>query len=225
MAAINFPSSPSTGDVYTQNGQSWTYDGVKWVSGGTYAASGLTPRYQMGTFAPDIGFSGSNTDVVNFQNGQDNSFVIVARRSGRYTRNANLVTVAFDYAGSIDWNTVNGWAFKDRTLCFGLPYRANNPTGEDSNSFIIPTTTFRNYNTQLPTDSTTYCEGPLAAVNAGEDYCKFVQIRNGGSPDTTLTWDQWRLGRTSTNTFEVQIFISYWTSDTTWTPINGATVS
>jgi len=49
MAAINFPSSPTQGQSYTENGQTWYYDGVKWVSGGTFGQSALTPMYQQGT--------------------------------------------------------------------------------------------------------------------------------------------------------------------------------
>ena len=32
--AINFPASPSEGDLYSYNGTNYTFDGVKWVSGG-----------------------------------------------------------------------------------------------------------------------------------------------------------------------------------------------
>lgn len=32
MAALNFPTSPTTGDVYTANGKSWTWDGTSWVT-------------------------------------------------------------------------------------------------------------------------------------------------------------------------------------------------
>jgi len=30
MAALDFPSSPSIGQVYTANGKSWLWDGVSW---------------------------------------------------------------------------------------------------------------------------------------------------------------------------------------------------
>lgn len=31
MAALDFPSSPTTGDLYSANGSTWRYDGEKWV--------------------------------------------------------------------------------------------------------------------------------------------------------------------------------------------------
>ena len=33
MAAINFPSSPTVGQVHSENNRSWTWNGVSWVSG------------------------------------------------------------------------------------------------------------------------------------------------------------------------------------------------
>lgn len=30
MAAIDFPNSPSSGDIFTTGGRSWKYDGSKW---------------------------------------------------------------------------------------------------------------------------------------------------------------------------------------------------
>ena len=35
MAALDFPSSPTIGQIYTANGGSWKWDGVAWVSQGT----------------------------------------------------------------------------------------------------------------------------------------------------------------------------------------------
>ena len=31
MPALNFPSSPTTGQVFTGANKSWTYDGAKWI--------------------------------------------------------------------------------------------------------------------------------------------------------------------------------------------------
>jgi len=190
-------------------------------------AAGQPPAvgYQQGTLPANIGFNGSGTTSKDFQNGQDNSFVTSTRRSARYTRMGPLVTVHIDWAGRINWTTVDGWAFKDRTLCFGLPYRSGNPVGSNDNSFIIPTSTFRNWTTKLPFGSATYCEGPLSAIGPGEDYIKFIEVKNNGSPDTSLTWAAWRVGQTGEQVFEVQIFMSYWTDDTTWDPDNGAVAS
>ena len=32
MAALNFPDSPSADQVHTENGKSWVWDGVSWIS-------------------------------------------------------------------------------------------------------------------------------------------------------------------------------------------------
>jgi hypothetical protein len=34
MAALNFPSSPSVGAVYSANGYTWTWDGTTWLTSG-----------------------------------------------------------------------------------------------------------------------------------------------------------------------------------------------
>ena len=43
--ALNFPSSPSTGDVHNAaNGLKYTYDGVKWTSQGAYSTGAIAPQ-------------------------------------------------------------------------------------------------------------------------------------------------------------------------------------
>lgn len=32
MTAINFPDSPSVGDLYTINGRTWKWSGIAWIS-------------------------------------------------------------------------------------------------------------------------------------------------------------------------------------------------
>ena len=47
MAALDFPTSPNTNDVHTQNGFSWKWDGAKWVTiqsgGGTTTTDWIRP--------------------------------------------------------------------------------------------------------------------------------------------------------------------------------------
>lgn len=45
MAALDFPSSPSIGQIYTANGHSWQWDGVSWSS----VNSGVLPVVNGGT--------------------------------------------------------------------------------------------------------------------------------------------------------------------------------
>lgn len=39
MTALNFPDSPTTGDVYQVSGRSWVFDGTVWVSSFTSVAT------------------------------------------------------------------------------------------------------------------------------------------------------------------------------------------
>jgi hypothetical protein len=48
--ALNFPSNPSVGEVYTVNGESWTWDGSRWLS--TPASEATYSPVYIGTFAP-----------------------------------------------------------------------------------------------------------------------------------------------------------------------------
>ena len=53
MAAIDFPSNPSTNDTFTAAGKTWIWDGEKWilsVQSTTYQISDLEVSLIMQTF-------------------------------------------------------------------------------------------------------------------------------------------------------------------------------
>ena len=54
--AVDFPSSPTPGQVYTQAGATWTWDGVKWVAQGT--GTGVYLPLTGGTMTGDITLKG-----------------------------------------------------------------------------------------------------------------------------------------------------------------------
>ena len=54
--AVDFPSSPTPGQVYTQAGATWTWDGVKWVAQGT--GTGIYLPLAGGTMTGDITLKG-----------------------------------------------------------------------------------------------------------------------------------------------------------------------
>lgn len=70
MAAINFPASPTIGQVHTANGSSWIWSGVVWVggsvtpitSGGTGATTAANARTALGAAV-----SGTNTDITSLK--------------------------------------------------------------------------------------------------------------------------------------------------------------
>jgi len=74
MAAINFPSSPSIGTTYSQNGKEWIFDGVAWksqnriildsqVSGTLKATNGGTGLSSVGSGNSLIGVVGTGTTL------------------------------------------------------------------------------------------------------------------------------------------------------------------
>ena len=60
MAALNFPSTPTLGQVYTANGKLWTYDGTTWVG---YSNIGYTGS--AGGGGSTTGYTGSVGDGSN----------------------------------------------------------------------------------------------------------------------------------------------------------------
>ena len=54
--AVDFPSSPTPGQVYTQAGATWTFDGVKWVAQGT--GTGIYLPLAGGVMTGDITLKG-----------------------------------------------------------------------------------------------------------------------------------------------------------------------
>ena len=57
MAAIDFPNSPTTGQVYTVNGKSWRYNGTYWVVEATESigSGGLSTASEGAIIIMDIG--------------------------------------------------------------------------------------------------------------------------------------------------------------------------
>jgi len=94
MAALNFPSSPSTNEIYTANGKSWRWDGTSWKtfftlgvdSGGT----GLT------------GISGTNSFLASNSSGTGLSYRSLLAGSGiTISHSINSVTFATTSNGNI----------------------------------------------------------------------------------------------------------------------------
>jgi hypothetical protein len=94
MAALNFPPSPSTNEIYTANGKSWRWDGTSWRtyftlgvdSGGT----GLT------------GISGTNTFLASNSSGTGLSYRSLLAGSGiTIAHTINSVTFTATNSGAV----------------------------------------------------------------------------------------------------------------------------
>lgn len=67
MAALDFPSSPTVGQVYTANGKSWQWDGVSWISYNTLIAAGSNTQIQFnnsGAFGASAGLTWNGTTLT-----------------------------------------------------------------------------------------------------------------------------------------------------------------
>jgi hypothetical protein len=183
MAAINFPSSPTQGQSHTENGQTWYYDGVKWVSGGTFGQSALTPMYQQGLWTPTVS-SGTITTA-----------------QGHWTRIGNRITVDFSIKGFSDTTSSNIISVN------GVPY------GREASVAAVGSLRVKWINVQtLPITLT-------AIINNASSLFFYGSVDAGDLEAITHT----RI--VSTESAQINGSLSYLTDDTTWTPINGATVS
>ena len=197
MAAINFPSSPTQGQSHTENGQTWLYDGVKWVSGGTFGQSALTPMYQEGIWTPRLA---QNNDLAQIATGYSNQV-------GRYTRTGNVVTT-FCTLNMIDSSGLSSTTQALTVIDF--PYKCVNDSAH--------------YGVSGSVHANGWTDGTVVFVN--------VLMRNNDSRTNPIyyatsskngTYGQVNYGHIGTGSL---IFVmTYRTDDTTFVPINGATVS
>ena len=199
-------SAPDTG-----TDQQFTFPAV----GGTLAtvsANGQVPGYQTGTIVPDLRRYNASYGVVEVPASIQTS----TRRNGKYTRIGNLVTYSFDWAGTIEWGVVNGESWKNDEFVFTAPY------GNTESPFIQSNGVYRVWNTKIPHGPDTFCSGVLAtALNPG--LVGFQEIFNTGTNSLGGSWDLWRCDQTSGAGYEIQSCLTFFTDDTTWQPLYGAT--
>ena len=137
MAALNFPSSPATNQIYTANGKSWRFDGTSWktyyilnVQGG---GTGNT-SYNLGDILVGAGTSlyplpvGSNNFVLTSDNTA--AFGITWRSTASTgittlnTLTANIQYFSFDYSGNFPNISSSG-----STHTFNIPIAGAGATG------------------------------------------------------------------------------------------------
>jgi hypothetical protein len=96
MAALNFPSSPSTGSVYSANGWSWKYDGTAWVS--AMQGSGYVDMPQIiitGSYTLGLGDVGKHLYHVT----GSTATVTIPASASVYFQIGNAATVVNDFGG------------------------------------------------------------------------------------------------------------------------------
>ena len=108
IMALNFPSSPTVGQTHdATNGLSYTYDGVKWKSAGTYDASTSGQQYAIDDISSD--FNGTTKTFNLHHNSTDISLSsaldvtisiggVIQEPDDSYTVNPTASTITFSAA-------------------------------------------------------------------------------------------------------------------------------
>lgn len=99
MPAINFPSSPTIGQQYTDsNSRIWEYNGFAWepyigssTREFTGAKVGITSALNLTSTNTAVSFSSEEYDTINFRS-DDTPTKLIARKTGYYRINAKIFT-------------------------------------------------------------------------------------------------------------------------------------
>ena len=230
MAAINFPISPNAGQSYTQNGATWYYDGVKWVSGGTFGQSALTPMYQQGYWKPTV----NTTDNVDtwLTNGVSGGLGM-SNWTASWNRTGNQVTLEFyltitnagTSAAALQMTSIP----YSRAVPNPLPGGGKDGPGTDTGGYwnvnangVLFSGLFLGSFTGLIAYMYNNWDNTNNNTTAAEGGITFQAV---GQPNVAVTGTTAISGSNVDNGAYLSGNITYTTDDTTWTPINGATVS
>ncbi len=204
------------------------------TAGGPITTEGnKVPGFQIGTFEAQIGYQGGPKTVNGitiasaFYTAMDQPWLSPPGRGGGFwQRVGQLVTVSIDFAQGVDWAAYNSSSFagKSDALAFALPYASGAPTPSTTHlinvPFINPTSTWRSWTTYFPVSNNTETQGPINAIQRDSNCVRFGRIVSG-SADTSVSWEDFRNNATGTAGLEFQVFITYFTDDTSWTPLTG----
>ena len=108
--AVDFPSSPTPGQAYTQGGVTWTFDGVKWVAQGT--GTGIYLPLAGGVMTGDITLKGDPTAALQPVTKQMLDARALAMNDNRIINGDMRIDQRNNGAsGSAAQYTVDRWAF------------------------------------------------------------------------------------------------------------------
>jgi hypothetical protein len=90
MAALDFPASPTVGQIYTANGRSWKWDGVSWISANQITSIGVTgstltiygspiahPDATSMTFANSVTLTAASTKTLTLNGGAGSNGLVI----------------------------------------------------------------------------------------------------------------------------------------------------
>ena len=96
MAALDFPSSPTVGQVYTANGKSWQWDGVSWISYNTLVAAGSNTQIQFnnsGAFGASAGLTWNGTTLTTTGLNNTGNTILGDAAGDTLTINAGVISI------------------------------------------------------------------------------------------------------------------------------------
>ena len=176
---------------------------------------GQIAGYQRGTIVPELGRWVATSQIFESVPGTMQNPI---RRSGRWSRVGDQVTYMFDWTGAIDWGQIQSQSWRTDELAFTAPY------ANTTDPYLQPHGIYRVWKTLIPHDDNTFCAGVMSTAIGPA--VMFQQVYNNGAQSTGASWELWRQGQSGGgDNFELQVNLTYFTDDTTWTPLNGATVS
>ena len=233
---INFPSSPSQGDTYVYQTITYTYDGEKWVgstagafnniiiSGNTADVilqgndsiltdqtftfndqGGKLVPYQQGDWTPI--FVSDNTNNLSGVSAYSNQEGVFSRVGNSVSFNMFITT-----AGS--WNVANGLLETDAVQIGGFPYAISTKL-----QLTYPSCAVAWWDLEV-----SGLTGNPTAYMFNRNSTPRIQI-GIPSPDTSMVSGVSYGNSVWAAENGFQISGTYITDDTTWTPINGATLS
>jgi hypothetical protein len=90
MAALDFPASPTVGQIYTANGRSWKWDGAAWISANLITSIGVTgstmtiygspianPDATSMTFANSVNLTAASTKTLTLNGGGGSNGLVI----------------------------------------------------------------------------------------------------------------------------------------------------
>jgi hypothetical protein len=139
VAALDFPSSPTVGQVYTANGKSWQWDGVSWISYNTLIAAGSNTQIQFnnsGAFGASAGLTWNGTTLTT--TGLNNTGNTTLGDASGDTLTINGTAVSCPNNLNFDSNTLfidaanNRVGINTNTPAYGLDVQVSLPSGSGS---------------------------------------------------------------------------------------------